>query len=245
MDAGFREIDGLSSVIVADNWFPFYQEQREGDEDWQNRMPEFKPAAPHANRVRNGRNAQQYFNFHGTNDRAGLCQRVYVGDGAVLHFIAWSQVWSSDDDNDALSGPTFGDVDTMIGIDPYGGSNEHDPRIVWAAPQRIYDLWTRHVLSGVVAKDDYVTVFLASKSTWAVKHNDVYWDDTCLTAVGSEEPEEPEPSPIGEIAAELKAVAETIQEVAQMLSGSAARLEAMATKLEQADDLAEQLADML
>ncbi|MBI4771226.1 MAG: LysM peptidoglycan-binding domain-containing protein [Chloroflexi bacterium] len=172
---------GIREFQVSQGWTPWYANPAPpGFDPATYRRPEYKNAAGFANRVHSGCCAQQYFNTYSTH-QAGLYQQVPVNKGASLRFSAYAQVWSSSKDDPTVS-TSSGLVTVRVGIDPSGGTNPAAAGVIWSAPVESYDRWS--LLSvGATASASTVTVFVYSSVRWAVKHNDVYWDDASLEAV--------------------------------------------------------------
>ena len=178
--------DGNTPYVTAQmapDWNPWWVRQSASDPSWKNRMPEWKPAAPFTNRIRSGSNAQQYFTFYGTHI-AGVWQRVAVTPGTPLRFSIWMMIWSSGQDDPAVSNPD-GEVDAWVGIDPTGGTDPLSATVVWSASQRRYDQWFQMSVQATASSNN-VTVFVRTAPTFPVKHNDVYLDDAELVAVGAQ-----------------------------------------------------------
>jgi len=241
-DINFREVDGQSSVVVADGWLPFWTEQDGDDEEWHNRKPEYKPARPYENRIHSGENAQQWFNFYGTNDRSGIYQAAYLSGNGLLTIEGWVQVWSSSDDEPVSGGPQGdGNVRVMIGVDMDAGEDPCGEGIVWSDPIVAYDEWKYISMAGLVPTGEEVTVFLVSVSEYAVKHNDVYWDDVSLTQEIDEPPAPPDEGLVGQI----HTIAQHLRAGAQMLETETDAIEGIAAVLADVDRTAEKLADLL
>lgn len=99
--------------------------------------------------------------------------------------------------NDAIDNFTF-----SLGIDPTGGTNPTAGTVIWGRGAHIYNTHAQPPSVEVVAESDVVTIFLRSKTRWAFKHNDAYWDDVQLVAIDGPTPPpepspEPEPEPVG------------------------------------------------
>ena len=141
-------------------------------------MPEFKPAelnVPPPIRVRTGERAQQYFTFHSTH-QAGIYQQVPVEQGSQYCFKIWGHSWSSSDDNPFTSdNPLF----QKVGIDPFGGEDWTSANIIWGPASEQYNAYGLFN-SCAIAQSNQLTVYAYSEPEWAVKHNDVYWDDAEL-----------------------------------------------------------------
>lgn len=173
---------------VAAGWTPWWRIHNENDPEYIMRMPEFKPAEAYftnPDRVRSGERAQQYFTFYSTHE-AGLLQQATAVVGERYCLSVWGHSWSAQDSDDAWSGPEQGELHQKVGIDPTGGTDWLSPHIVWSDPGlgRIQsDLYGEFVTTAV-AQNNIITIFLYSQPRWAVKHNDVYWDDARLTRDG-------------------------------------------------------------
>lgn len=188
-EGGYVPFQGIGELQIAAGWSPWWSSPRAGDEPWKLRRPEYKPAAPFEDRIHSGANAQQWFSFTATHS-AGVLQRVAVPRGARLRLRAWSQVWSSNEDDPGYSGSPEnaipnGHLETRIGLDLNGGVVADAPEVAWSPWCECYDRWVETSLEGT-ANADYVTVFLRSECMYPVKHNDVYFDDVSLEVVGEE-----------------------------------------------------------
>ncbi len=165
-------------LITAAGWTPWWIEI-EGDEGHVLRRPECKPAHHFvfANRVKSGEFAQQCFTVFGTHEM-GLYQQVRVNSGQLLRFSIWVQVWST-----SLKDPNVselpGNVRVAVGIDPTGGTDPRSPVIRWSFAIEAYDQWHFQYVEEV-AQNDVVTVFTRSTAQFAVRTNDVYWDEAGL-----------------------------------------------------------------
>ncbi|MGH2536876.1 MAG: hypothetical protein ACRDHL_05740 [Candidatus Promineifilaceae bacterium] len=166
---------------MAPGWTPWWVSHDPDDPPWMVNMPEYKPATTKFTdpaRVRSGERAQQYFTFFKTHI-AGFYQQVAVTPGEEYEFRVWSHSWSADDDDDAYSGPEFGQLEEKIGLDPFGGDDWSDPDVVWGPMRQQYDEYGLFAVSAT-AQAPTMTVFVYSAPFYAVKHNDVYWDDAEL-----------------------------------------------------------------
>jgi len=173
--------DGYGSyreLCTAAGWVPWWIEF-EGDEGHILRRPECRQANHFifANRVKSGEYSQQCFTFFGTHDM-GVYQQAKVAPGQVLLFSIWVQVWSSSLSNPEVS-ELPGNVEVSIGIDPTGGTDPQSPVIHWSDEIEAYDRWHFQFVQEV-AQNDVITVFTRSRAQFAVKHNDVYWDEAGL-----------------------------------------------------------------
>lgn len=237
-DGEFEAWLGQSSVVVGEGWTPFYRPHGQEDDDSTNRKPEWKPAAGHPSRVHSGENAQQWFNFYGTNRHAGVYQRVQVVPGRALELRAWAQCWSSSDDEPTSGGPQGdGDLQVRVGVDLAGRELPDSADVIWAPWFKPYDEWMELSLLALVPPGEWVTVYLSSRSNYPVKHNDCYFDDVRLYQEGDPE-EPPPPEPGTGLVARLRAQADVLRIQAD-------RADAIADALMAADRAADDLAAML
>lgn len=170
---------------MAPNWTPWWRSHDPNDPDWIIRMPEYKPADPIFNdppRVRTGQAAQQLFTFFSTHE-AGFLQKVPVFPGFTYQFQIWGHSWSAQDDDDAYSGPQDGKLYQKVGLDPTGGDDWQSNNIIWSGERMQYDTYGLFEISAT-AQAPTMTVYVYSRPNFAVKHNDVYWDDAKLVLVG-------------------------------------------------------------
>jgi hypothetical protein len=189
----FVQYQWYRTAIVAPDWVPWWRGQAKEDEAWKNRMPEFKPAAPHGERIRSGGNAQQLFTYFGTHE-AGLYQRVTnVQPGSRLRFAIWGQAWAggSDDPKKSEGG---GPMHMKIGIDPTGGNDPWSGNIVWSGELNPLDAWSQFTVEAT-ARGSAVTVYTYSAPQYPTKHNDAYWDNASLVAVAPPAPPTNTPRP--------------------------------------------------
>ena len=159
-------------------WTPWWVEL-EGSEGYVLRRPECKQANHFifANRVKSGEFAQQCFTSFGTHDM-GIYQQVKVNPGQLLLFSIWVQVWSTSLKNSDKS-ELPGNVRVSVGIDPTGGTDPQSPVVRWSPEIEAYDAWHFQFVQEV-AQNNVVTVFTRSRAQFAVRTNDVYWDEAGL-----------------------------------------------------------------
>ena len=176
-----------NTAQVPSGWRPWWVKARSSDAN-----PEYKPAAPFANRIHSGSNAAQYFSFYRTH-QAGFLQQVNVPANAVLQFSIWGQAWLSN--GDALTSDSNVFINMRIGIDPTGGTDPNSANIVWSGLVQPFDAY-QQISIQAQAQGDRVTVFTYSQAAYPLKHSDVYWDDATLYVIGQEAaPPPPPPSP--------------------------------------------------
>lgn len=170
-EGGFRNVDGIGELEVAHNWHPWW--------DRRSARPEYKNAAPFANRIHRGVGAQQWFSTRKVHT-AGIYQRIAgILPGSVLSLAAWVQAWVTGENDPKVS---HGRYRMKIGIDPYGGIDAESADIVWSDDGHAvqpYDAYERlHV--ECFALSDRCTVFIWGQNEWALRHNNAYVDDCTL-----------------------------------------------------------------
>ena len=101
-----------------------------------------------------------------------------VGKEAAFILEGESPELNGDPWNDSIPNFTF-----YVGIDATGGINPLADTVVWGRGAHVYNEHAQLPAVEVKAQADVVTVFLRSKTLWAFKHNDAYWDDVELVAV--------------------------------------------------------------
>ncbi len=179
---------GDTTRMVADGWSAWHVPQREGDDGFRNLKPEYQPAsASTPARIRQGSNAQEYFSFFATHT-GGIYQQVSVPAGARLQFSVYVYVWSTRfDDVNRSEDP--GRVQVQVGIDPNGGTDGENERIIWSSPLEYYDEY-RQISVETNAAGDIVTVFVRTTFDLPQKNNNIYLDEASLAVTGTALPTE-------------------------------------------------------
>lgn len=166
---------------LAEGWHPFWRDNPR-PEPWINIQPEYKPAESWDTppRIHSGERGQQYFSFYSSHE-AGMYQQITAVPGGQYCYSAWGHAWSANTSTpDHLSTDDHGFLDQKIGIDPTGGTDWQSPNIIWGDARMQYDEFGLFRVEAE-AISDTITVFMHSRPQWAVKHNDVYWDDAFLS----------------------------------------------------------------
>lgn len=182
--------NGVSQIQMPGGWIPWWAEAAEGDPDWKNHRPEWKPAEGqyYPNRVHSGERALQWHKSYAT-FQSGAYQQVSVPENAPLRFSAYGQAWSCDDWNhcpDATSHDPA-NMAMRIGIDPTGGTNPWAGSVVWSGWGNPLDAWAYFAVE-TTAQGGVVTVFLYSNPDWPKQNQDVYYDDASLVVIGEAPP---------------------------------------------------------
>jgi hypothetical protein len=189
------ESEGTSlSSAVSDGWSPWFVRGGENV----NREPEFKveqvAIGGDPYRIRSGSQSMKWFVTWATHD-AGIYQRAAAPRGANMTFSAYAMAYTGEEDGWNPELQTFlsdpekpGNYALMVGIDPTGAvpagvGAAPPPTVVWSAPSLAVDNWV-HLEVSAPAQANAVTVYLRGNPYWAVKHNDSFWEDACLTAGG-------------------------------------------------------------
>ena len=152
---------------------------------------------PDPERVRTGAKATQWFTFWRCH-LGGLLQRVTAEPGQLYSVSAYVHSWYSRCSDKPHAPPYDADCDTPIdwawarlsvGIDPTGGIDPMALSVIWSEEIQVYGSYGRPVtVWNVRAEADHVTVFLRSRTSHPLKHNDAYWDDVALLEGEQEKP---------------------------------------------------------
>ncbi|MCK5922483.1 MAG: LysM peptidoglycan-binding domain-containing protein, partial [Methylococcales bacterium] len=189
---GFFSWNNVPELQVAHGWTPWWIEDANHNPVW--RRPEWKPAVGqfYPNRVRSGEFAQQYFTFFGSH-YAGIYQQVTnLTPGQSYQFSIYAQVWSSISDNVTSQNPA--NPRLQIGIDPFGNTNagfSYPPStVIWSNEASMANVVDQYGLMTVetIAQNSTITVYIRTSPDFSNKHNDMYFDDASLVAVGTPPP---------------------------------------------------------
>jgi LysM repeat protein len=179
-EGSFVAQDGKTSV--GQGWTAWWIPRPEGQPDWSYNHPDFIASAPCGSvcdhRIHSGGNAQRIFQYFGTYV-AGLYQQVNVAAGSDLHLTAFGQSWSSQTEQPQNVSNGGTSMHLRVGIDPWGGTNPYDPRVVWSGEADALDSWQQFRVYAR-AQSSQVTVFLYAAPDDARRKNEVYWDDLVL-----------------------------------------------------------------
>lgn len=205
---GGIEVIQVGNIFTPPGWMTWFR-HHEGELA----QPEVRDArSRNPDRMRSGIKGQLLFTFYRKHD-AGFWQKVIVGSGKRVRFTAYAHAWSSQNDNPRWSEgtgeqPFFAIEGTVppepkqthddlinfrfqVGIDPTGGTNPFASTVIWGAAAHIYNAFAAVPHVEVTTQANTITLFLRSRTAWAFKHNDAYWDDCILELI--EEPDPPTP----------------------------------------------------
>lgn len=190
-ECGFREVDGVGELKVANGWLPWYTE------GGGLHRPEYKPeqVGVGKGRVYQGEYAAKQFTTYAKQD-GGIYQVV---DGIVpgnwYKFSCWAYVWSSNkDDPDISTQP--GKYSVLVGINSWGDTRAIYRTTVWGKEAlEQYDKWV-NVSVTAEAWSNRIVVFTRGEQIWAVKHGDSYFDACELHRIDVSICPTPYPTPI-------------------------------------------------
>jgi LysM repeat protein len=182
-EGAFVTQDGQTSV--GQGWTAWWIPRPAGSPEWSYNHPDFIASAPCGavcdHRIHSGGNAQRIFQYFGTYV-AGVYQQVAVTPGSDLHLTAFGQSWSSQSEQPQNVSNGGTQMHLRIGLDPWGGTNPYDARVVWSGEADALDSWQQFSVYAR-AQSAQVTVFLYAAPDDARRKNEVYWDDVALEAL--------------------------------------------------------------
>jgi LysM repeat protein len=177
-----------SQTSVGQGWTAWWLPRPAGQPDWSYNHPNFIASTPCGDvcdhRIHSGGNAQRIFQYFGT-FVAGLYQQVNVTPGSDLHLTVFGQSWSSTSEQPQNVSNGGTQMHLRVGIDPWGGTNPSDARIVWSGEADALDSWQQFSVYAR-AQNAQVTVFLYAAPDDARRKNEVYWDDVDLEALSGD-----------------------------------------------------------
>lgn len=181
-ETGFYQYNKIGELTVANNWVPWYQENKNSPGGAQYHRPEFKPeqVGVGKGRVHSGVYAQKMFTTYSPHD-GGLWQRIQATPGQWYKFSAWVYVWSSGEDNaDVSKNP--GRYRAMVGANPWGDWAGADTTIWGQEVVDVYDKWVQ-VSVTFQAWGPTISVFTRGNQWYGAKHGDSYWDNLAFDKV--------------------------------------------------------------
>ncbi len=177
-----------NKTSVGQGWTAWWIPRSAGQPDWSYNHPDFIASTPCGavcdHRIHTGGNAQRIFQYFGS-FVAGVYQQVSVTPGSDLSLTAFGQSWSSQTEQpqNVSNGGTH--MHLRVGIDPWGGTNPSDSRVVWSAEADALDSWQQFSVYAR-AQGSQVTVFLYAAPDDARRKNEVYWDDVALESLSGD-----------------------------------------------------------
>jgi len=178
------------NIFTPQGWVSWWREGGGYGQPEIKTIPRVPPFTGEIERIRSGNYAVLLFTFYRLQD-TGLYQVVTgLEPGSTVQFSAYAHGWSCNSDEHL--GYSCGDPWNQrfqVGIEPNGSTNPFSWSIVWSAEQRSPD--TYRLIGPVTAQvgpSGKVTVLLRSRTKWAFKYGDAYWDDTHLVVASGTEP---------------------------------------------------------
>ena len=117
----------------------------------------------------------------------GVWQQVRAGSGRYVCLTGYGHAWSSIGEDPLQSTLNSGDdrrnANFLLGVDPLGGVDPDDERVVWGEVAHIYDSYQAIPSVQARAINETVTVFVRGYSLWRFPHNDFYFDQISLVLV--------------------------------------------------------------
>lgn len=198
--------DRYDNIWPPIGWVAWWIERRinaGSPADQKTGRPEFHtldcPPFPDPARLHSGTKFAKLHTFFRTH-YCGWLQQAPVVAGCTYRFSVYIHSWYSACSTEPHEPPLLDDCSTpardshdilQVGIGP--GGDDQSPLsslIVWGAPTEIYGGYNQALSVEATVDVDTVTVWIRSKTNYALKHEDVYFDDAVLELI-----EEPPPPP--------------------------------------------------
>ncbi len=196
--------DEFGEIFTPEGWVTWWREgfPCPGTDKFALGRPEVKvidldTGFPDPVRVRTGSKAAQWFTLWRCHF-GGLLQSVTAEPGQLYSVSAYVHSWYSRCSLKPHAPPYDEDCETPIGwawdrlsvgIDPTGGIDPMALSVIWGEQREIYGRYGMPVaVWNVQAEANHITIFLRSRTSHPLKHNDVYWDDVALFEGEQEEP---------------------------------------------------------
>ncbi len=187
------------NIFTPQGWVTWWRKSEGYGQPEVKTIPNVPPFTGELPRIRSGNYALLLFTFYRLQD-TGIYQVVTgLEPNSTVQFSAHAHGWSCDSDDPM--GYTCGDPwnqTFQVGIAPDGNTDPFSPNIVWSTPQRSPDKYSYiGPATAQVGEGGSVCVFLRSKTKWAYKYQDAYWDDASLvmTSPGTPPTNTPPPAP--------------------------------------------------
>jgi len=205
-EAGFRNVNGIGELTVANDWLPWWALGRSAEGNQDRHRPEYKPELRSYNsgrgRVLDGNQGQKVFTTFAPHC-GGIYQTISVTPGIWYRLSGWAYLWGSSKDNPDEAAKPWPKMSAMAGINPWGRVDFAHRTTVWG--MEALDQYNAWCDVSVIAQawSHTITVTLASIAEYGTKHVDAYWDKASLVELGdwgtTEPPTPPEPPPAGTV----------------------------------------------
>ncbi len=185
------------NIFTPQGWVTWWRKDSGYGQPEVKTIPNVAPFTGELPRIRSGNYAVLLFTYYRLQD-VGLYQVVEgLQPGSTVQLSAYAHGWSCD--KDEPMGYTCGDPwnqTFQVGIAPDGNTDPFSPNVVWSQPQRSPDHYSLiGPVTAQVGEAGRVCVFLRSKTKWAFKYQDAYWDDASLVMVSPGTPPTDTPLP--------------------------------------------------
>lgn len=188
------------NIFVPQGWVVWWRKGGDYGQPEVKVIPRVDPFIGPPTRIHSGNYAVLYFNFYRNQD-GGLYQVVTgLPPGATVQLSAYAHGWSCGEDKPYTCGDPY-NQSFQVGIEPNGLADPFSPTVIWSPEQWSPDEYRLiGPVTAQVGASGTVVVFLRSKTKWALKHLDAYWDDASLVivspgATATPAPPTPPPTP--------------------------------------------------
>lgn len=175
-EEGFRKYNNVGELLVANDWFPWYQEKNKSPGGVEYFRPEYKAeqVGVGAGRVYSGVYSQKMFTTFAPHN-AGIYQQINTVKGTWYRFEIWVYIWSSGQDNPDKS-VYPGRYRALVGANPWARTDAMDDTTIWG--EEIVDQYNQWKKLSVTfqAWGNTTTLFTRGNPWYGAKHNDSYWD---------------------------------------------------------------------
>lgn len=178
----------FDNIVVPAGWTAWWRTGRDVPWDPANNdgfgRPEAKVIARRAPfldppRIRAGDKAFQMFGFWRIFE-GGLLRTVDVSHADAAEFSIWAHAWTSNKDDPHVSSGVEDQMAFRLGIDRSGGRDPFSDRVLWSDWVPIYDTYDKIIMDDWGKNTQYITLFVAARAKYRLKHNDAYFDDARL-----------------------------------------------------------------
>lgn len=187
------------NIFTPQGWITWWRKGGNYGQPEVKTIPNVAPFNGELPRIRSGFYATLLFTYYRLQDMGFYQVVTGLEPNSTVQLSAYAQGWSCD--NDVKTGYSCGDPwnqTFQVGIDPNGGTDPFSPNIAWSVEQRSPDHYNLiGPVTAQVGAGGSATVFLRSKTKWAYKYGDAYWDDASLvmTSPGTPPTDTPLPPP--------------------------------------------------
>jgi len=178
------------NIFTPQGWVSWWRKGGDYGQPEIKTIPNVVPFIGPPARINSGNYATLVFTFFRNHD-AGFYQVVTgLQPGATVQLTAYAHGWSCDQDGEAKTCGDPYNLSFQVGIEPNGLADPFSPSVVWSPEQYSPDTYRQiGPVTAQVGASGNVVVYLRSKTKWAYKHLDAYWDDASLVLTAAGEPQ--------------------------------------------------------